>query len=134
MTTPEEHKLNFEQFMEDIKEKIRANLLKERQKIVGFSASEAATNALEYLLHKKNLITSGFKVNHKYFASEKRAKRYIEFEFPKKDKLITLMVKQDEYRTLLCYGKEKDTKLVEEAITNLNKIKKLIEEETGEEL
>ena len=134
MTSIEEHKRAFQQFVEDINEKIRANLLVERQKIAGFVASEAATNILEYFFHRKNLISSGFKVNHNHFVSEKRANHYLSFDFPRKEELLSLMVKQDDFRNLLCYGKEKTIDLVKEAITNLNKIKDIIEEELGEEL
>lgn len=134
MTSLEEHKNNIKQFMDDIKEKIRSELLLERQKIVGFNMSEASTNFMEYFLHKKNLISSGFKVNHNYFVSEKRAQRYLDFEFPKKEILITLLVNQDKFRSLLCYGKEKELRIVEKAIANLYKIKSIIEEELGEEI
>jgi len=134
MTSVEEHEKNIDQFIKDMNEKIRAGLLVERQKIIGFVASEASTNLLEYFLHKKNLISFGFKVNHNYFVSEKRAKRYLDFYFPKKDELIPLMVNQDEFRNLLCYGKEKKVELIKETINNLNKIKELIKEELGEEL
>ncbi|MBD3252482.1 hypothetical protein GF386_02010 [Candidatus Pacearchaeota archaeon] len=132
MTSAEEHKRNFEQFMADINEKIRANLLVERQKIVAFDASEASTNILEYFLHKKNIIPSGFRVNHNYFVSEKRAERYLDFDFPKKKELIMLMVNQEELRNLLCYGKEKEEEKVKEAIVNLNKITKIIKGELEE--
>lgn len=97
-------------------EKIRAGLLLERQKIIAFDASEASTNLLEYFLHKKNLIPLGFKVNHNYFVSTKRAERYLNFDFPKKKELIELMVNQEKLRNLLCYGKEKEINKVREAI------------------
>lgn len=134
MTSLEEHKKSFKQFIDDINEKIRADLLIERQKIIGFDTSEASTNLLEYFLHKQNRISPGFKVNHNHFASEKRANRYLDFEFPKKNEIIALMVKQDEFRNLLCYGKEKKIEIIKESIDNLNKIKKIIEDELGEEL
>ena len=108
MTSEEEHLKNFKQFNEDINEKIRAGLLIERQKIIAFDASEASTNLLEYFLHKKNLIPLGFKVNHNYFVSEKRAFRYLDFDFPKKKEIVILMANQEEYRNILCYGKEKE--------------------------
>lgn len=134
MTSIEEHQKNFNQLFADINEKIRAGLLVERQKLIGFAASEASTDLLEYLLHKKNLISSGFQVNHNYFVSEKRAKHHLDFDFSKKNELISLMVNQDEFRNLLCYGKGKNLDLVKEAISNLNKIKEIIKKELGEEL
>ena len=75
MTSQEEHLRNFDQFMDDINEKIRAGLLVERQKIIAFDASEASTNLLEHFLHKRNLIPAGFQMNHNYFVSEKRRNR-----------------------------------------------------------
>ena len=132
MTSPEEHKKNFEQFMDDINEKIRADLLLKRQKIIAFNASEASTNLLEYFLHKKNLIQSGVHINHNYFVSEKRANRFLDFEFPDKKEIINLMVIQEDFRNLLGYGKEKDKQKVEQAISNLNKIKEFIKDKLGE--
>ncbi len=134
MTTPEEHKKAFQQFMEDINEKIRMSLLVERQKIIGFAASEAATNLLEYFLHKKELVTSGFRVNHRYFTSIRKAEEYIPFDFPQKKEILMLLLHQERSRDLLCYGKEKQQDKVEEAITNLQNLKKLIEVELGENL
>ncbi|MFH1439348.1 MAG: hypothetical protein ABIG89_02200 [Candidatus Woesearchaeota archaeon] len=134
MTSAEEHKIIILHFLDDINEKIRANLLVERQKIIGFSVSEASTNLLEYFLHKKNIITSGFRINHNYFASERRAERYLDFEFPNKKEIIDLMVMIDESRCLLCYGKEKKEELIREAISILIKIKEIIETELGEKI
>jgi len=88
MTSIEEHKKAILEFIDDINEKVRAGLLVERQKIIGFSVSEASTNLLEYFLHKQNLITAGFRMNHNYFASEKRAERYLNFDFPVKKEII----------------------------------------------
>lgn len=134
MTTAEEHLKAIQQFLADIYEKIRSNLLVERQKIIGFTTSEAATNLLEYFFHKKNIIPSGFRVNHRYFTSERKAQSYLDFEFPHKKEIISLMIKQEEFREILCYGKEKESEKVYAAITNLNKIKTMITEELGEEL
>lgn len=132
MTSLQEHKNNIKHLFDDINEKIRAHLLVERQKIIGFVASEAATNLLEYYLHKKEVISSGFQVNHNHFASEKRAERTLEFEFSHKKEIIALMVKQEELRDFLCYGKEKSVEKVQEAITNAQKLKQVIEQELGE--
>lgn len=134
MTSIDEHKKNFGQFMADINEKIRARLLIERQKIIAFDASEAATNILEYYFHKKKVIPAGFQTNHNYFSSEERAKRYLDFDFPKKKEIVNLMVNQEKLRNLLCYGKEKELAKIEEAIDNLNKIKEIISKELGEEI
>ncbi|MBI5072617.1 hypothetical protein HZA99_02250 [Candidatus Woesearchaeota archaeon] len=134
MTSVEEHQKNIKQFLDDINEKIRAGLLLDRQKIIAFSASEAAANLLEYYLHKKQLVQAGFRVNHRYFTSERKAESYFSFPFSKKQEIIKLLIKQEEYRDILCYGKEKEIKKVQEAIDNLTKLKQLIIEELGEEI
>ena len=133
MTTIEEHNKIIKGFLDDINEKIRANLLVERQKIVGFSASEAATNLFALLLHKKNLVEPGFNVNHRFFASEKIAKSKFDYEFPKKEEIIKLLINQESCRDKLCYGKEKEADIVDSAVKNLFKLKDIINSIIGEE-
>ena len=127
MTTAEEHEKIVKEFLEDINEKIRANLLIERQKIIGFAASEAAVNLFALLLRKKSIVESGFNVNHRYFASQRIAERRFDFHIPKKIELIKLLVDQENYRNKLCYGKDKKANIVSSAVENLFKIKKLID-------
>ena len=76
----------------------------------------------------------GYNINHRFFASEKIAQRRFDFEFPEKNNLIPLLVKQDESRTLLCYGKPKENNVVNNCIKNLFEIKKIIEKEVGEKI
>ncbi len=64
MASVEEHVKNARELLKDIDEKIRSDLIVERQKIIGFAASEISCDLLAILLHKKNLITPGFNVNH----------------------------------------------------------------------
>ncbi len=134
MTLIEVHFENARSLIEDIEEKLRLDVAVKRQKLVGFACSEASCEILSILLHKKNLITPGFNINHRFFASEKIAKRRFDFDFSEKNKIIPLLVKQDEYRTLLCYGKPKETKVVTDCIKNLFEIKKIIEKEVGEKI
>ena len=132
MTTIDEHKKILKEFVDDINEKINANLLHERQKIIGFSTSEGSTNLLAILLHKLNLIEPGFNINHRDFLSSKSAERKYDFDFIKKDEIIRLMVNQENYRNKLCYGKDKELKIVENAIKNFFELKNIIEEEIKE--
>lgn len=134
MTSIEEHEKNIKELTEDINEKVRSNLIVERQKLIGFSTSEIACDLFALLLHKKNLISPGFNINHRFFVSEKRAREKFGFDFPEKEKLLPLLVKQEKYRTLLCYGREKEIHVVVEAIENMNKIKETVEMVTGEDL
>jgi len=129
MTTIEEHKEIIKEFLEDINEKIRAGMLVERQKIIGFSASEAATNLFALFLHSKNLIEPSFNINHRFFASQRIAENKFSFEFAKKDKILELLVKQEEYRLKLCYGKKKTDEIVNSAVKSLFELKETIEKE-----
>ena len=129
MTTIEEHKKIVKEFLDDINEKIKANLLVERQKIIGFAASEASVNLLAVFLHKKNLIEPGLNINHRHFASLKMAENVFSIDFPSKNKIINLLVNRESYRNKLCYGKEKEAYIVNSAVKNLFELKNLIESE-----
>ena len=133
MTTIEEHKEIIKEFLDDINEKIRAGLITERQKIIGFSASEAATNLFALLLHSKNFIEPSYNINHRFFASKRIAEKKFPHEFSKKDKIIDLMIKQEEYRIKLCYGKQKNQETANSAIKNLFELKETIEGELENE-
>lgn len=134
MTSVEEHRKGAKELLKDIDEKVRSDLIAERQKLIGFATSEVSCDLFAILLHKKNLITPGFNVNHRFFASEKSARERFAYNFPKKDELIPLLISQENYRTLLCYGKSKDRKIIEDAIKNMQRIKSIVESETGENI
>jgi len=127
MTTIEEHKKIIKGFFDDINEKIRADLLVERQKIIGFAASEAAVNLLALLLHKENLVEPSFNINHRFFASQRIAERKFNFDFTRKEELLKLLIEQESYRNKLCYGKNEKSDLVNSAVKNLFKIKRIID-------
>ena len=129
MTTIEEHEKIAKELLEDINEKIRSNLLVDRQKIIGFAASEVATNLFAILLHKERLVEPGFNVNHWFFASKKIAEEKFSFNINKKEKILDLLVSQEDYRNKLCHGREKEAKIVNSAIKNLFELKQLIEGE-----
>ncbi|MFH1637730.1 MAG: hypothetical protein ABIB71_04880 [Candidatus Woesearchaeota archaeon] len=132
MTTLEEHRKIVKELEEDINEKIRAGLLCSRQKIIGFATSEAAANMFAFFLHKINLISPGAHINHRHFASIQIALKQYAFDFPKKKKILNLLTKQEELREKLCYGKDKEAKISEDAVANFYKLKKCILDELGE--
>lgn len=111
MTSMEEHKKAVKELEDDMQEKIRM-----------------------HLLHKKNLISSGFNVNHKWFASLERAKEKFPFDFPHKNKILGLLVREEQFRDRLCYGKSKSPDEAENAIKTFFELKKVIKGETGEDL
>ena len=129
MTTEEEHKTIQDELEEDLNEKISRGIIGKRQKLIGFSTSEASANLFARLLHKLSLISPGFNVNHRFFASLERAKEKFGFELQNKDKILELLVKQEKYRDTLCYGKNKDDSIAKEAVENYFKLKEIIENE-----
>lgn len=134
VTSITEHKKAVKELEDDIQEKIRLHLLPERQKIIGFAVSEASVNCFALLLHRKRLISEGFSVNHRWFASIERAKEKFPFDFPHKKELLELLVREDQLRERLCYGRTKSSEEAEEAIKTFFEIKKIVKEETGDEL
>ncbi|MFH1408936.1 MAG: hypothetical protein ABIH34_03445 [Nanoarchaeota archaeon] len=134
MTTLDEHKKILQEYLNDINEKLHANLLVERQKIMGFTTSEASTNMFAIFLHKMKLISPGFNVNHRFFSSSRQAEEHFPFSFPQKDTLFTYLIKQEELRNKLCYGRDKGEDMVKAAVENLFSLKRIIEKELGEEL
>ena len=129
MASIEEHEKTVKELIEDIEEKIRLNLVVKRQKLIGFAVSEASTNLFAIFLHKNKLITSGFHINHSFFVSEKRAEKAFNFDFRNKKEIIQILVKIENLRNRLCYGREKESIEVNEAIQLLFKLKKILEEE-----
>lgn len=134
MVSIEEHKRRAAEMVKDVEEKVKNDLIVERQEIVGFAASEAACDLLAILLHRRNLITPGFAVNHRFFASPQLAQKKYAFDFPHKSELVGLLVNQEKYRSLLCYGKAKERPVVEAAVKNFFAIKQVVEEVVGEPL
>jgi hypothetical protein len=132
MTSTEEHINAIRMLLKDVEDKVRSESAVDMQKIVGFSCSEASCDLFALLLHKKNLITPGFNINHRFFASDKIAKKKFSYDFPRKETLINLLVRQEGFREKLCYGREKKKEVVEKCIANTFKIKGTIEELIGE--
>lgn len=132
MTTEEEHKTIQDELEEDINEKINRGILGKRQKLIGFATSEASTNLFARLLHKLDLISPGFNVNHRFFASIEQAKERFSFDFSNKLEILSLLVDQENYRDKLCYGKSKDDSMVKNAVENYFKLKELIEDQLME--
>ena len=117
------------ELLDDIEEKIRLNLVGKRQKIIGFSVSEASANLFAIFLHKKNLIEPGFNINHSFFASQKRAENTFPHDFKNKKEIILDLVRIEELRNRLCYGREKEMNIVNSAIENLFLIKQVLDNE-----
>ena len=127
MPSIEEHEKTVKELLADIEEKIRLSLVAQRQKIIGFSVSECSANLFAIFLHNNKLITPGFHVNHRLFASERIANESFTSEFENKKEVISILVKIEELRNRLCYGREKEAQEANEAIQILYKLKSLLE-------
>lgn len=127
MPSIEEHEKTVKELIDDIEEKLRLGLVAKRQKIVGFSVSEASANLLAIFLHKNKLISPGFNVNHSFFVSMKRAESSFNFDFENKKEILDILVKIEALRNRLCYGREKEAKEASNAIELLFKLKDILE-------
>ena len=131
MPSIEEHEKTVKELIDDIEEKIRLDLVIKRQKILGFAVSEASTNLFAIFLHKQKLISPGFNINHSFFVSQKRAEQTFPFDFKNKNKIIQNLVRIEELRNRLCYGRDKEAREVNEAIKLLFELKNLLEEKNA---
>src|SRR3989338_3046545 len=128
MTSIEEHEKTVKELLDDIEEKIRLDLIAKRQKIIGFAVSEASTNLFAIFLHKHNLIKECFNINHLFFASSKRAEQTFPSEFKNKAEIISDLVKIEELRNRLCYGREKEAAEAKQVVALLDKLKNLLQD------
>jgi|SRR3989338_385108 len=126
MLSIEEHEKTIKELFDDIEEKIRLGLVEKRQKIIGFAVSEASANLFAIFLHKKKLIEPCFNINHSSFVSQKRAEDTFSYDFRRRKEILNLLIRIEELRNRLCYGREKEA---QEAISLLFKFKNILEEE-----
>ncbi|MBU2523045.1 MAG: hypothetical protein KKE23_02015 [Nanoarchaeota archaeon] len=118
----EGHLQSIKESLEEIEEAIKKGI-EFRQRTIGFHTSVSACDMLEALLHKLGLVSPGFVVKHDWFNSMKKVKEKIVMEFPKKEKIITLMQEIEKQRNLLCYGKPKSKETIAEVIRKFNELK-----------
>ena len=123
----EDHKARLIESIKLIEESIERGLL-ERHRTIGFNTSAAAADMLEMLLHKLHLIDQGFIIKHEWLKSKNAAERKLPFSFPKKKEVLGLILKIEEKRNILCYGKPQKIELLREVITYFNKLKHVIKE------
>ena len=129
----ESHLENLKESINEIEESISKGLIS-KQRTLGFHASAGAADIIEILLHKNNLIDSGFMVKHEWFNSKRKIEEKLNFEFPKKKEILDLTVKIESVRNSLCYGKRQEEEKLEELVSNFNKLKEIFLEVTGYEL
>ena len=126
--------MRIEEHIKGIKESVRLleysieKGLVDNQRTIGFNTSAAAVDMLEILLHKKSLIDPGFIVKHDWFLSKNKVQEKIVFDFPKKKEIIEIIMKIEEKRNILCYGKRQPENIIRESIEHFNKLKVIFKE------
>lgn len=122
----ENHYKRLKENLEVIDESIQKDLI-ERQSTLGFSISAAATHLVEIFLHKLNLIDTGFILKHEWFKSKHKLEEKINFDFPQKEEILTLMRFIQEKRNELCYGTPKKEEEILEYVEKFNRLKEVLE-------
>jgi hypothetical protein len=126
----ESHLENLKESIREIEESISKGLIS-KQRTLGFHASAGAADVIEIILHKNNLIDSGFIVKHEWFNSKRKIEEKLNFEFPRKKEILDLVVKIEYVRNSLCYGKRQEEEKLEELVSDFNKLKEFFMEVTG---
>lgn len=123
-----DHKERLKESLILIEESIEKGLV-ERQRTIGFNTSAAIADMLEMFLHKNSLIDQGFIIKHEWLKSKKSMKNKFPFDFPRKEEIFSLILKIEEKRNVLCYGKPQKEEIIREVINNFNKIKEIFRKE-----
>ena len=123
----ETHEKKLKESLELIQESVERGL-DERQRTIGFNTSAACADMLEILFHKKNLIDPGFMVKHEWLKSKNKVEEKFPFDFPKKKEILELVLKIEERRDVLCYGKPQKVEVIKSVLENFYEVKKLFKE------
>ncbi|MBI2267017.1 MAG: hypothetical protein HYU64_17955 [Armatimonadetes bacterium] len=102
--------------------------IEKNQRIIGFLTSLGAAEMLELYLHKKNLFSLSFRINHAWLKSQKKLKEKIPWDFPQKDKIIQLAYYIEKGRDELCYGKRLERERIKEQIEHFYKLRDALKE------
>ena|SRR3989344_520435 len=128
-----DHKERLRESLSLIEESIEKGLV-ERQRTIGFNASAAVTDMLEIFLHKNSLIDTGFIIKHEWLKSKRLIEDKFPFDFPRKKEILALILKIEEKRNILCYGKPQREETILEVLDNFNKVKEIFKGEGINEL
>lgn len=129
----EVHLRNIRESVEVLEECIEKGL-EERQRTIGFTVSAAAADLFEMLLHKKGLLDQGSLLKHEWFKSKKKLGEKLPFDFPEKQLFLELMLKIEEKRNILCYGKPQKKDVLQEIVDAFNTLKQKCKEAGLDEL
>lgn len=106
----------------------------DNQSSVGFHASAGMVELLSIYLHKLKLVPGDFQLKHNWFNSETTVREKLNFDFPRKNTILGLMMKIEEMRNPLCYGAPRAEVVIDAMTTHFHDLKELVEHELGEKL
>ena len=102
--------------------------IKNSQRVIGTHGSRAMVDLLAVYLLKRNLISPGLQLNHRWFKSEKILEKLPEFE--NKKEICGDMIKLEILCEDLTYGSPKTEEKIKEAVLLFNKIELRLKDET----
>lgn len=100
----------------------------EHQRTIGFHISAASVDLLNLYLHQAKLTDSSSDINHRRMGSEQMLQGVLPFDFPHKDRLITLLCTIEDARTRLCYGRPQPDDVVAAALAAFNEVRDIFRE------
>ncbi len=116
----EEHERTIRRCIDDGIEKNQRNL--------GYNVSQASIEMLSIYLLKLKLVQVSVNFDHRIFKHSKSLKDKLPFDFPEKTKILDIMRKIGEKRSVLCYGRRKPEKEAAEILELYNKLKEILGE------
>jgi hypothetical protein len=102
--------------------------IKNSQRVIGTHASRAMVDLLAVYLLKRNLISPGLQLNHRWFKSKNILEKLPDFK--NKIEICEDMIKLELLCEDLTYGSPKTEEKIKEAIILFNKIEQRLKDET----
>lgn len=124
---PDTHLLKIKETGEELEDAIRKGYAN-RQVSIGFYTSFLACNLFELFLHKARLIDLSVNFKHEWFASKRRIRERLPFDFPRKQEILDLMHSIEKNRNILCYGNPQPEQDIKEQVERLRTLEKIFQE------
>lgn len=100
----------------------------ENQRNLGYNVSQASIEMFSIHLLKLKLVHLSVNYDHRLFKNSVAVRASFPFDFPEKSRILGIMRQIEEKRNLLCYGKRKPLKEVQEMIMLYRRLAELIGE------
>jgi len=122
----EEHEKACKEHIENFKKSIEEGI-KDNQLNIGYNISQGSVELFVIYLHKLRLLQdSGDQFDHRIFKNKFQINRKIPVEFPDRKKILDLMKEIELERNVICYGKRKPERKIEEVIEKFQRLRRLI--------